>query len=137
MRNPMQTSTWKAVFLLILAALLGGLLGSAATAWTLDRAGRDHGRSRHGSDWYVKLLSRELDLTGTQRDSVRAILKRHRRGMDSLYATLRPGMEERRNAIRADIRTMLTDSQQARYAELSARLDARRREKLQQDTTER
>lgn len=131
----METRTWKAASLLLLAALFGGAVGSAVTARLADRGPRDHGRRGHGSEWYVGLLTKELDLTSAQQDSVRGLLARRRQGMDSLYALIRPRMEEIRDSIRADVRALLTPAQQERYLALSARLDARRQEKKRRDST--
>ncbi len=133
----METRTWKAASLLLLSALLGGAVGSVVTARTLDRDRQDHDRRSHGSEWYVDLLARELDLTTSQQDSVRALLGRRRQGMDSLHALIRPRMDEIRDSIRADVRALLTPSQQAAYAELTARLDARRRQMKDRDPTKR
>jgi Spy/CpxP family protein refolding chaperone len=131
----METRTWKAASLLLLAALFGGAVGSAVTARLADPGHRDHGRRGHGSEWYVSLLTRELDLSSAQQDSVRSLLARRRQGMDSLYALIRPSMEQIRDSIRADVRALLTPAQQERYRALSARLDARRQEAKKRDST--
>jgi Spy/CpxP family protein refolding chaperone len=133
----MQTSTWKAVTLLLLAALLGGAIGSAATARVVGHRHGPHGGPGRNSEWYVDLLRRELNLTPTQQDSVRAILRRRRGEMDSIWATLGPPMERMRDSIRSDVRTMLTAKQQGRFAEITARLDARRRDMMNRDSTDR
>lgn len=133
----MQTSTWKAVILLSLAVALGGAVGSVVTARLLDRPGGHDGRHGRGSEWYVSLLTRELDLTRPQQDSVRAVLRGQRQRMDSLWATLGPPMEQMREGIRADVRALLTPEQQTRFAEVSARLDAERRERLKADSIKR
>jgi len=125
----------KAALLLVLAVALGGALGSVTTAELLT-----HGPglySGHGSEWYVDLLTHELKLSSVQQDSVRAILRRHRGGLDSLYAEMTPQMDRIREAIRADVRTQLTPEQQSRYAEVTARLDAHRREEMRQDSINR
>jgi hypothetical protein len=57
--------------------------------------------------------------------------------MDSLYALIQPGMEQIRDSIRADVRALLTPVQRERFLALSARLDARRREMKQRDSTNR
>ena len=132
----MQTGTWKAVFLLLLAAILGGAVGSFTTARLIDRDLPPRDRGGH-SEWYVDLLTRELKLSRDQQDSVRAVLKRHRPQMDSLWATLDQPMAQMREAIRADIRTVLTDAQRTHYTEVTARLDAHRREMTKQDSTNR
>lgn len=118
----MTQNTWKAVGMLLLAALLGGAVGSVATIGFHGRR-HEYGR-RPGSDWYVRTLSRELQLSGEQRDSVRAVLARHRGGMDSMWVEMAPRMKAWRQALRAEIRTHLTPEQQRRYAEYTARHDA-------------
>ena len=133
----MQTSTWKAVTLLLLAALLGGAIGSAATARVVAYRHGPHGGPGRNSEWYVDLLQRELNLTPTQQDSVRAILRRRRGEMDSIWAALGPRMDRMRDSIRSDVRTMLTPEQQGRFAEVTARLDARRRDMMNRDSTDR
>lgn len=133
---PFRADTWKAGVLLLLVALAGGAVGSVVTARTVERH-RGPERSRHGSDWYIDLLEKELALSTAQRDSVRAVLARHRSAMDSIYAELRPRMEARREAIRADVRALLSTEQQGRYTALNARLDAERREKSKKDSTHR
>jgi hypothetical protein len=42
-----------------------------------------------------------------------------------------------REAIRAEVRALLTPGQQARFTEVTARLDAQRREKLNEDSIKR
>ncbi|HXI21023.1 MAG TPA: hypothetical protein VNH46_08065, partial [Gemmatimonadales bacterium] len=81
----------------------------------------------HGSARYVSLLHRKLGLTPAQEDSVRAILRRHRNAMDSLWQEIGPRLDARREAIRAEIRLQLTPEQQQRYARLTAQLDSERK----------
>lgn len=119
------TNRFKAIGLLILAALGGGAIGSAVTAAALHH--RPDGGRRGGSDWYLELLQRELDLTATQRDSVEAVLERHSAPMEAIWADMTARIDTARAAIRADIRLQLTAEQQQRFAELTARLDADRR----------
>ena len=133
----MLTSTRKAVTLLVLAAALGGALGSVVTARVIGERHEGRGGPGRGSEWYVDLLHRELDLSQPQEDSVRAILKRHRREMDSIYATLSVPMAAMRETIRTEVRAMLTPAQQQRYAAVTARLDAERQQRVKQDSTDR
>ncbi len=131
----MLSSTWKAGLLLLLAALAGGAIGSAITVGSLDRHG---GRERrHGAEWYVELLQHDLDLTPAQHDSVQAILRRHGNDLDSARSALAARLDQMRDTIRAEGRTQLTPSQLARYAELTARLDAERRDMMKKDSTNR
>ena len=133
----MHTSTWKAAILLLLAALCGGAVGSLVTARVVGNRLTGPEGPGHGAEWYVDMLTRELDLTRAQRDSVRAVLRRRRGPLDSVMATLRPDMDRMRDSIRGDIRTLLTPTQQARFSEVTARLDARRRNSMKRDSTDR
>lgn len=119
--------------MLLLAALVGGAIGTAATISV--RGGRHEEGRRGGSGWYVEMLTRELALTEEQRDSVQQVLTRHRAGMDSIWAEMAPRMKAWRENVRADVRTHLTPEQQARYAELTARLDAEREGRQKADST--
>ncbi len=132
----MQSSTWKAGLLLVLAALAGGAIGSALTVRTMDRHGFGRER-RHGSEWYIELLQRELALTPTQRDSVHAILRRHSGDLDSVRSALAARLDQMRDTIRAEVRAQLTAPQVARYTDVTARLDAERREMMKKDSTDR
>ena len=127
----MQTSRWKAVAVLALAAAAGAVIGGALTASATRSDREGHG---HGSNWYVDLLNKELDLTDQQRDSVRAILDRRQGSMDSILAEMRPRIEAARAVIRNDINGQLTPDQQRRYRELTSRLDAERRERQQRES---
>ena len=133
----MQTSTWKAVILLLLAAALGGAVGSIVTARTIEQPHDRNGGPGRGSAWYVDLLTKELNLSRPQQDSIRAVLRLHRGQMDSLWATLGPQMEQMREAIRAEVRVLLTPEQRARFTEVTARLDAQRRERMKEDSVKR
>jgi Spy/CpxP family protein refolding chaperone len=122
----MQTGTWKAVGMLALAAAAGGVVGSAITA----NASRDERGGRgHGPTWYIDLLDKELRLTPVQRDSVRAILDRREGAMDSILAEMRPRIDAARQVIRTEISGQLTAEQQEKYRQLTARIDAERKER--------
>lgn len=132
----MRSSTWKAGLLLGLAALAGGAAGSALTVRGMHGHRGYGGGSRHGGDWYVELLDRELKLNDAQRDSVRAILGRHRGDLDSIWGKLNTRVEQMRDTIRAEVRAQLNADQLVRYREVTARLDAERRT-MKKDSTER
>jgi len=131
----MTQNTWKAVGMLLLAGLVGGAVSSAAM---IGFGGRRHmGGRGHGGDPYVEMLARELDLTAAQRDTVRAILDRHRPGMDSIWIDVAPRMKAWREGVRDEIRTHLDSEQQRRYAEYTARRDAEREGRGKADSTHR
>lgn len=121
-----DTSRWKAIGLLLLAGLFGGVAGSAITAAAMGR-GPGPGGHRHGSDWYVELLQRELDLTPAQRDSVEAVLDRYAAPMEAVWTDMETRIDSLRIAIRRDVQAQLTPEQQARYTRVTGRLDAERR----------
>lgn len=122
----MQTGTWKAVGMLALAAAAGGVVGSAITA----NASREERSGRgHGPTWYIDMLDKELQLSPVQRDSVRAILDRREGSMDSILAEMRPRIDAARQAIRSEISGQLTPEQQEKYRQLTARIDAERKER--------
>ena len=66
----------------------------------------------------VAYLSRELDLTDAQRDSVRAIFARHRPETDSLWARVRPRFDSIKARMRTEINAVLTPEQRARHEQL-------------------
>jgi hypothetical protein len=130
----MQSSTWKAGLLLALVAIAGGAVGSVVTIQAMH--GR-HGGGRRGGDWYVELLNHELKLTPAQRDSVLAILARHHNDMDSIWNQFGARLDQMRDTIRAEVRVQLTPEQVTRYREVTARLDAERRDMTKRDSTDR
>lgn len=121
-----ETSRWKAVGLLVLAALVGGAAGSAVTVAAMSR-GHGPGGHHHGSAWYVELLQRELDLSPAQRDSVEAVLDRYSGPMEHIWTDMETRIDSLRTAIRLDVRAQLSAEQQTRYTAVTARLDAERR----------
>jgi hypothetical protein len=65
---------------------------------------------------------------------VRAILQRREGSMDSILAEMRPRIEAARAVIRSEISTQLTPEQARRYQDLTARLDAERKEKNKRES---
>lgn len=124
-----MTKSTRTVTLLLLAAfLIGALAGGSALALY----GRPHGMgARHssGASGYLPRLSKELDLSAVQRDSVAAILERYEPRMDSIWQDIRPRFETLRGELRSDINAQLTPDQQRRYADLLQRRHAMRRTK--------
>jgi len=71
----------------------------------------------------VGFLSERLDLTAAQRDSVRAILERHRADLEKIWQEVHPRFDSVRSAMSAEINAQLTPAQRPRYAELERRLE--------------
>ena len=118
-------STWKAGTLLLAAFVLGGVVGGAITARASHRPPWE-GRSGDRAEGYLRLLDGSLRLRDAQRDSIRAILDRHRGDMDAIWQEVAPRYETMRSQIRSEIRTQLDSVQLKKYAELTARLDEER-----------
>jgi Spy/CpxP family protein refolding chaperone len=117
---PRRRSRGAALLLLAAAFVAGALTGAGAT--TLLRAeGRMPERHARGPGGYLAFLTRELDLSAAQRDSVRAVLERHHPTMDSLWQATRPRLETLRATIRSEIRTQLTPAQRTKYEKLLER----------------
>jgi Spy/CpxP family protein refolding chaperone len=123
----MTKSARTATLLLVAAFLLGALAGAAALS--LAGRSRDIGMGGHapGPSGYLARLSKDLDLTPVQRDSVAAILKRYEPRMDSIWQEIRPRFDTLRGELRTNINAQLTPDQQRHYAELLERHDAERR----------
>jgi hypothetical protein len=122
----MSNSTRTATLLLLIAFLLGAVAGIGGVA--LYHRSPGMGRSG-GPSGYLARLSKDLELTPVQRDSVSAILKVYEPRMDSIWQDIRPKFETVRAELRSDINAQLTPDQQRRYAELLERQNARRRNK--------
>ena len=82
----MISSTRRAVVLLIATFVLGAALGAAGFAYTSRTAPQPQGRAA----WYLDRLTRNLDLTPVQQDSVKAVLDRYTPAMDSLMSCCPP-----------------------------------------------
>ena len=109
------------IMLLVATFALGAFVGGAATSLA------DRSSHRHARPSFIDRISKDLNLTTAQRDSVQAVLDRHQPAMDSLWQRMRPEFESERQLIRNDINALLTPEQQAKYAALIQRLDSLRR----------
>ena len=120
----MTKSTRTATLLLLAAFLLGAVAGGGALSLYRRPPGMGH---NGGPSGYLSRLSKDLDLTPVQRDSVGQILERYESRMDSIWQDIRPKFETVRAELRSEINAHLTPDQQRRYAVLLERQDARRR----------
>ena len=121
----LQQSRFWAITALVATFAAGGLFG-----WVLGT--RAHGGPRGwalrgggppGPDGMIGFLSERLDLTATQRDSVRAILERHRADLEKIWRAVHPQFDSVRSRMSAEISAQLTPAQRTRYADLERRLD--------------
>src|SRR5688500_1684837 len=119
----LNKSKLAAVGLLASVFLAGGLAGWGGREAT-DQDG--HGR-RRGPDAMVAYLGRELELTPAQRESVRAIFKRHKPETDALWAQVRPRFDSIKTRVRAEIDAQLTAEQRALHQRLIENAEHRRK----------
>lgn len=111
---------------LLVAAFLVGALAGAGGSLIAERADHRPDRDGRGRGGYLERLTRELELTEPQRDSVRAILDRRKPAMDSLRRQMEPRFETLQQAIRSDIRSQLTPDQQRKFIDMTRRSDSMR-----------
>jgi hypothetical protein len=116
----------RAALLLAAAFLVGALCGAAGMLVASQRGMGPSPPRRRGPHGYVEHLTRTLDLSSAQRDSVRAILERHRPAMDSLRREVAPRFETLQNTIRSEIRLQLSPDQQERLSDMTKRFDSMR-----------
>lgn len=112
----MISSARKAAILLVTTFILGALAGAAGMAVAERRNERPRWERR--SDWYLDHLSRNLDLSAAQRDSVGAVLGQYRPVMDSLMQEIRPRLDTVRAAMREAIAAQLSPGQRDKYEEM-------------------
>lgn len=125
----LNKSKLAAVGLLAAVFIAGGLAGWGGheAAEREDRGPR--GRGRGNPDAIVAYLSKELDLSSAQRDSVRAIFARHRPETDALWTQVRPRFDSIKTRVRAEIDAQLTPDQRAKHQQLIEEAEHHRRER--------
>ena len=123
----MTRSRWVASGLLILVFALGALAGGAASSLAdRDRGGR---RDPWSPQSYAEFLGRELTLDPAQQKVIVEVIERHLPVMDSIWSQMKVNYAAERQAMRKDIRALLTEEQTAKYNALVARFDSLRRER--------
>jgi Spy/CpxP family protein refolding chaperone len=111
------------VVLLIATFVLGAALGAAGFAYASRAAPQPQGRAA----WYLDRLTRNLDLTPVQQDSVKAVLDRYTPAMDSLMSEIRPRLDTVRAAMRTEITRFLDPKQQKEYEAMQQKRDQERK----------
>jgi len=126
----LNRSKLAAVGLLAAVFLAGGLAGwGGHEAAEREGPGGGRGGERRGPEAMVAYLSRELDLSGAQRDSVRAIFARHRPETDSLWARVRPRFDSIKTKMRTEIDAVLSPEQRAKHQKLIDQAEHHRKER--------
>jgi len=83
---------------------------------------------RHGREWsapwrrpFMSVMEARLGLTPGQRDSLAAILERHRRVFEAERREAERRMGPQRDSLREEVRAILTPEQQARFDRIARR----------------
>ncbi len=118
-----QPKTWAVAFLAAVF-VAGAALGWGARGWSAGPRLEPRLRDTRAM---VAHLAKELGLSATQQDSVRAVLERHRAEMDTLWHLVHPRVDSLRATIHREITAQLTPAQQSRYRDLIARFEHQRR----------
>ena len=109
-----RSTTWAVVFLVATFAA-GAAVGAGGRAlWVRHASAASLDRGR-GLDRMMDELNEELGLDPVQRDSVRAIVQRHRTRMTEVWETVRPRFDSMRAQMDSEVARQLTPDQQAKY----------------------
>ena len=126
----LNKSKLAAVGLLASVFVAGGLAGWGGREAAEREGHGPRGRGRGGNpDAIVAYLSKELDLSSSQRDSVRAIFARHRPETDALWAQVRPRFDSLKARVRGEIDGQLTPAQRTKHQQLIDDAEHHRRER--------
>src|SRR5512135_1039251 len=117
----LSSSKLLAVALLVAVGATGFVSGHATAA--RDARGCDRGRDRGG---FQGMLQDSLSLSDAQRDTVRAILVRHRPEIRAMMDPIRARMDSLRGRINDEIAVTLTPAQQQRFTQMRDRWRAER-----------
>lgn len=109
-----------ALLLLVAVAATGFFSGHAAARY----GARDCGRRARFS--FSGMLQDSLGLTDTERDTVQAIVVRHRAEMQAIMETVRPRMDSVRAVVNDDIAAVLPAAKRERFEALRAQWRAER-----------
>src|SRR5881396_3589048 len=109
-----RSTTWAVAFLV--ATFAAGLaVGAGGRALWVRYASAAAPERARGLDRLMDELNAELRLGAVQRDSVRAILQRHRTRMTAVWETVRPRFDSMRAQMDSEVARQLTPEQQAKY----------------------
>ena len=126
----MQSEKRSAAFLLVAMAVLGLIVGIGGTVVAAHQGvGRLHyhaERAPRGPNEYLDKLTRDLEPTAEQRDSISSILERQRGDIDAIWREVRPRFDSLRSNVRSEMRVLLNPDQQVRFDEISRQNDQRR-----------
>lgn len=128
----MIASRSAAIRLLALAFALGALLGGGVVLM-VDRGSHPPDVRTGGRQSYLSRLSKEVGLTSEQQQAVARVLDRHEPVMDSMWRSVRAPFDAQRQAVRREIRAVLTPEQVVKYDAMIARRDSLHRARENQN----
>ena len=117
-----------ATSLLIAVFVAGVAVGGAASAW----ADRNAEETTNDKPSYVDRLQSSLDLTQEQRAGVERALERYNDGLHVFWKDVQIQKDSIGRITRAEIMELLSEVQQAQYADINARIDSMRAERRRQ-----
>jgi len=106
----------------LLAAVFAAGIATGAAVEALADGDETPRRGRRSAEAMVAQLTRQLDLSPVQRDSVRAVMERHRPAFEAAWREMRPRYDSLRQRVRGEIAAQLTSEQLTRYERLMADL---------------
>ncbi len=109
-----RSTIWAVVFLVATFAA-GIAVGAGGRALWVRRASAASPDRERGLDRMMAELNEELRLDPAQRDSVRAIIQRHRTRMTAVWETVRPRFDSMRAQMDSEVAGQLTPEQQGKY----------------------
>ena len=109
-----RSTTWAVVFLVTTFAAGIAVGAGGRTLWVRHASAAAPERPR-GLDRMMDELTEELHLGPGQRDSVRAIVQRHRTRMTAVWETVRPRFDSMRAQMDSEVARQLTPEQQVKY----------------------
>jgi len=131
--NTLRKSRLVAGSVILLVFLAGGAVGfflhHAAPRHGfpgLAAGGPPGGPPARMKGWMLRRLDRELDLTPAQHARIDTVLTRREADLRTLMSQARPRFEAIAARTRTEIQGVLTPAQQAKFAELTKQMDARR-----------
>lgn len=112
--------------LLVVTFAAGLAVGTGVSAFAGDRSQPEASRERRARASYADRLTRELELSPTQRDSVAQIVNVYQDSMAAMWQSVQPRTDSIRASIRRNIHDLLDADQQERYRAYIHRTDSAR-----------
>jgi Spy/CpxP family protein refolding chaperone len=126
---PQRTQTRALAVVVVLIALVAGIFaGAAGDRLLLLRQHRlmpSHDASRNGTRMLLERLTRQLDLTPSQRAAIDQILQRRRARVDALWSSVRPRVRQEIDEGNAEVERLLTPAQRTKFDAFKMKMQRR------------